>query len=57
MKKKIKSISVEVLEKLLQKHRNKIGFEMIELDIINFWYYDRRCTGKEKQLGIRRLVE
>ena len=36
MEKKIKSISVEVLEKLLQKHRNKIGFDMIELDIINF---------------------
>ena len=57
MEKKIKSISVEVLEKLLQKHRNKIGFDMIELDIINFWYYDRRCPGKEKQLGMRRLVE
>ena len=57
MEKKIKSISVEVLEKLLQKHRNKIGFDMIELDIINFWSYDRRCPGKEKQLGMRRLVE
>jgi hypothetical protein len=57
MEKKIKSISVEVLEKLLQKHRNKIGFDMIELDIINFWSYDWRCPGKEKQLGMRRLVE
>jgi hypothetical protein len=57
MEKKIKSISVEVLEKLLQKYKYKIGFEMIELDIINFWSYDRRCPGKEKQLGMRRLVE
>jgi hypothetical protein len=56
MEKKIKSISVEVLEKLLQKHRNKIGFDMIELDIINFWYYDKYQSGKEKHLGIRRLV-
>ena len=57
MEKKIKSISVEVFLKLLQKHKNKIGFDMIELDIINFWSYDRRCPGKEKQLGMRRLVE
>ena len=57
MEKKIKTMSLEVLEKLLQKHRNKIGFDMIELDIINFWSYDRRCPGKEKQLGMRRLVE
>ena len=56
MEKKIKSISVEVLEKLLQKHRNKIGFDMIELDMIKFWKYDRYCSGKEQYLGIRRLV-
>ena len=57
MEKKIKTMSLEVLEKLLEKYKYKIGFEMIELDIINFWSYDRRCPGKEKQLGMRRLVE
>ena len=56
MKIKIKTMSLEVLERLLEKYKHKIGFEMIELDIINFWSYDRRCPGKEKHLGIRRLV-
>ena len=56
MEKKIKSISVEAFLKLLQKHRNKIGFDHIEPDIINFWYYDKYQSGKEKHLGIRRLV-
>ena len=56
MEKGIKSISVEALEKLLEKYKNKIGFDMIELDIINFWYYDKYQSGKEKHLGIRRLV-
>ena len=57
MEKKIKTMSLEVLERLLEKYKYKIGFEMIELDVINFWYYDRRCPGKEKQLGMRRLVD
>ena len=56
MEKKIKSISVEVLEKLLQRFRNKIGFDMIESDVIKFWKYDKYCSGKEQYLGIRRLV-
>ena len=56
MEKKIKTMSLEVLERLLEKYKYKIGFEMIELDIINFWYYDKYQSGKEKHLGIRRLV-
>ena len=57
MSKKIKTMSLEVLERLLEKYKYKIGFDHLEPDIINFWSYDRRCPGKEKQLGMRRLVE
>ena len=56
MEKGIKNISVEALEKLLQKHRNKIMFDYIEQDVLNFWTYDKYCPGKEKHLGMRRLV-
>lgn len=53
---KEKSISTEALEKLLKKYKNKIGFDMIEPNIITFWCYDKHRSGKEKHLGIRRLI-
>ena len=56
MEKGIKSISVEALEKLLEKYKNKIGFDQIEPNVLKFWTYNKYCPGKEKMLGMRRLV-
>ena len=56
IRKEIKNISLEVLEKLLQRKKDKIGFDMIEPNVIKFWKYDKYCSGKEQYLGIRRLV-
>ena len=50
IRKEIKNISLEVLEKLLQRKKDKIGFDMIEPNVIKFWVYDKYHPGKVQYL-------